>query len=117
MLGHRLTDEQWKLIADLLPPPRRTGRPPRNARDMIDGILWILNTGAQWRDLPPHSAPSPRSGITLISGTTTARCRTYSIAFALTSRSTTNCGASMAPWCEPRSALRGAEKGGSGRTG
>jgi transposase len=53
MLRHRLTDEQWNLIADLFPPPKRMGRPPRNPRDMIDGILWILNTGAQWRDLPP----------------------------------------------------------------
>jgi len=47
-----LTDEQWELIADLFPPPNRMGRPRRNPRDMIDGILWILNTGAQWRDLP-----------------------------------------------------------------
>jgi transposase len=52
MLRHRLTDEQWDLIADLFPPPKRTGRPRSNARDMMDGILWILNTGAQWRDLP-----------------------------------------------------------------
>ena len=53
MLRHRLTDEQWTLIADLFPPPKRMGRPRSNARAMIDGILWILNTGAQWRDLPP----------------------------------------------------------------
>ena len=57
MLRHRLTDEQWKLIADLFASPKRTGRPPSNARDMIDGILWILNTGAQWRDLPPAFGP------------------------------------------------------------
>ncbi len=57
MLRHRLTDEQWNLIADLFPPPKRTGRPPSQARDMIDGILWILNTGAQWRDLPPTFGP------------------------------------------------------------
>lgn len=52
MLRHRLTDEQWKLIADLFPPPNRMGRPRRNARDIVDGILWILNTGAPWRDVP-----------------------------------------------------------------
>jgi len=57
MLRHRLTDKQWKLIADLFARPKRTGRPPSNARDMIDGILWILNTGAQWRDLPPTFGP------------------------------------------------------------
>jgi transposase len=57
MLRHRLTDEQWKLIADLFPPPKRTGRPPSDPRDMIDGILWILNTGAQWRDVPEEFGP------------------------------------------------------------
>ena len=57
MLRHRLTDEQWKLIEDLFPPPNGMGRPRRSARDMIDGILWILNTGAQWRDLPPTFGP------------------------------------------------------------
>ena len=57
MLRHRLTEEQWKFIADLFPPPKRMGRPRSDARDMIDGILWILNTGAQWRDLPPAFGP------------------------------------------------------------
>lgn len=57
MPRHRLTDEQWELIADLFPPPKRMGRPPADPRDMIDGILWILNTGAQWRDLPPEFGP------------------------------------------------------------
>jgi transposase len=52
MHRHRLTDEQWEEIADLFAKPKRMGRPPANPRDMIDGILWILNTGAQWRDLP-----------------------------------------------------------------
>ena len=57
MLRHRLTQEQWKFIADLFPPRKRMGRPRSDDRDMIDGILWILNTGAQWRDLPPAFGP------------------------------------------------------------
>lgn len=57
MLRHRLTDEQWNLIADLFPKPKPLGRPPSNPRTMIDGILWILNTGAQWRDLPSEFGP------------------------------------------------------------
>ena len=52
MLRHRLTDEQWELIADLFPSPKRTGRPPSDPRQMMDGALWVLNTGVQWRDLP-----------------------------------------------------------------
>jgi transposase len=52
MARHRLTDEQWALIADLFAVASHTGRPPSHARQMIDGILWILRTGAPWRDLP-----------------------------------------------------------------
>lgn len=57
MVRHRLTDEQWQLIADLFPPPKSTGRPPRDRREMMDGILWILRTGCPWRDLPQEFGP------------------------------------------------------------
>ena len=57
MLRHRLTDEQWELIADVFPPPNRMGRPPRDRRTILDGILWILRTGAPWRDLPADFGP------------------------------------------------------------
>jgi transposase len=57
MLRHRLTDEQWELIADLFPEPKRTGRPPRDRRQIVDGILWILRTGSPWRDLPQEFGP------------------------------------------------------------
>jgi transposase len=52
MSRHRLTDEQWELIADLFPPPAKTGRPPTDRRQVVDAILWIMRTGAPWRDLP-----------------------------------------------------------------
>jgi transposase len=52
MTRHRLTDEQWDLIADVFPRPAETGRPPANRRKVVDGILWILQSGAPWRDLP-----------------------------------------------------------------
>ena len=57
MLRHRLTDEQWNLISDLFEAPKPTGRPPRDRRAIVDGILWILNTGAPWRDLPTDLGP------------------------------------------------------------
>lgn len=57
MLRHRLTDEQWKLICDLFPAPKRTGRPLRDRRSIMDGILWILRTGSPWRDLPNDFGP------------------------------------------------------------
>ena len=57
MLRHRLTDEQWDLIADLFAKPKPTGRPPSDPRQMVDGVLWILHTGVQWRDLPRDFGP------------------------------------------------------------
>jgi transposase len=47
-----LTDDEWELIADVFPEPATTGRPRRNARTVLDGILWVLRTGSPWRDLP-----------------------------------------------------------------
>jgi len=57
MIRHRLTDEQWELIADVFPTPQRMGRPPRDRRVILDGILWILRTGSPWRDLPTELGP------------------------------------------------------------
>ena len=56
-----LTDEQWQLLEPLIPkPPRRSdgrGRPWRDARDVLNGILWVLRTGAPWKDLPERYPP------------------------------------------------------------
>ena len=52
MARHRLTDAQWEMISDLFPPPAKTGRPPTDRRTIVEAILWILRTGAPWRDLP-----------------------------------------------------------------
>lgn len=50
---HALTDEQWDLIRPLIPlSSANTGRPAKDPRLMLDGIFWILATGAPWRDLP-----------------------------------------------------------------
>lgn len=50
---HELTDEQWDQLALVLPPQRpRTGRPAKDHRTVLNGIVWILRTGAPWRDLP-----------------------------------------------------------------
>ena len=57
MIRHRLTDEQWDMISDLFPEPAATGRPPRDRREIMDGILWILRTGSPWRDLPAELGP------------------------------------------------------------
>lgn len=48
-----LSDGQWKLIEALFPTQKRGGR-WKDHRDVFNGILWVLRTGAPWRDLPEH---------------------------------------------------------------
>lgn len=52
-----LTDEEWDLVCDLFPEPAATGRPPRDPRTVLDGILWVLRSGSAWRDLPEEFGP------------------------------------------------------------
>ena len=56
-----LTDEQWDVLKPILPvpPPRPDGRgrPWRDPRAILNGMLWILRTGAPWQDLPPRYPP------------------------------------------------------------
>lgn len=63
MSRHRseLTDEQWSKLEPLVPrraSSRKGGRPPISDRACFEGILWVLRSGARWRDLPPQY-PSP----------------------------------------------------------
>jgi transposase len=59
--GEELTDEQWAVIGPLIPePPRREdgrGRPWRDTREVMNGVLWILRSGARWQDLPDRFPP------------------------------------------------------------
>ena len=58
MHRHELTDEQWSAVEPLIPKrTATTGRPPSDPRLMLNGILWILCTGAPWRDLPSRFGP------------------------------------------------------------
>jgi transposase len=55
-----LSDAQWKLIEAILRPKRRAdgrGRPWQDTRAVLNGVLWILGTGAQWRELPDRYPP------------------------------------------------------------
>ena len=57
-----LTEEQWVFVAPLIREPRRRkdgrGRPRKDPRDILDGILWVLRSGARWQDLPLERYPS-----------------------------------------------------------
>jgi putative transposase len=52
-----LTDVQRALLEKLLPPPKKTGRPPIDNRWIIDAIQYVLRTSCQWRNLP-HDFPN-----------------------------------------------------------
>ena len=56
-----LTNEQWTRLEHIIPSSDRKndgrGRPRKNPRDVLNGILWVLRTGAPWKDLPPRYPP------------------------------------------------------------
>ncbi len=56
-----LTDAQWAVISPLLSDGKsgqgRVGRPRRDNQPVLEGILWILRTGARWKDLPAEFPP------------------------------------------------------------
>ena len=55
-----LTDAQWAVLDPLFRPQRRSdgrGRPWRDTRAVVNGVLWILRTGAPWHDLPNRYPP------------------------------------------------------------
>jgi transposase len=56
-----LTQEQWAAVRELIgEPPRRAdgrGRPWRDTRAVLEGIVWVLRSGARWKDLPERFPP------------------------------------------------------------
>ena len=59
MRRHELSEEQWGRIKDKLPAERKAqrGRPAKDNRVMLNGIIYWLNTGIPWRDLPERYGP------------------------------------------------------------
>ena len=51
---YELTDEEWNRIAPLLPPENtgKQGRPRKDNRILLNGMVWLARSGAPWRDLP-----------------------------------------------------------------
>ena len=57
-----LTDEQWELVDPILRPVRREdnrGRPWHDTRAVLNGVLWILGSGAQWAEMPSEVSAVP----------------------------------------------------------
>ncbi|MFT4554496.1 MAG: transposase [Chlamydiales bacterium] len=58
MARETLTDTMWEKLSPLLPDESGYwGRPSRPHREIIEGILWVLRTGAPWRDIPEKYGP------------------------------------------------------------
>ena len=59
MKRYELTTEQWNRVTKLLPPERtgKRGRPGKDNRTMLNGMLWVTRSGAQWRELPTCYGP------------------------------------------------------------
>lgn len=55
---YEIDDKQWEQVKpNLGNTPRKTGRPQKDNRILLNGVLWILRTGAPWRDLPEYYGP------------------------------------------------------------
>jgi putative transposase len=58
--GQALSDEQYALLAPLIPPAKPGGRPRiTDMRRLLDGLFYLVRTGCQWRHLPPPPAFPP----------------------------------------------------------
>jgi len=55
-MRYDLTDFEWSVIEPLLPMDRQ-GPKPKNNRQVLNGIFWVLRSGAAWRDLPERYGP------------------------------------------------------------
>ena len=55
-MRYALTDAEWRLVEPILPSKSR-GVPRVDDRRVLNGIFWVLRSGAPWRDLPEHFGP------------------------------------------------------------
>ena len=77
-----LTDDEWKLIEPLIAPAKRGGRRREvNVREVMNGVMYVLSTGCQWRAIPKDCPPRARCSPTWIYGATTARWSVYITSF------------------------------------
>lgn len=59
MRRYEMNDAEWERISNYIPEKEvgTPGRPPKPAREVLNGILWIARSGAPWRDLPERFGP------------------------------------------------------------
>ena len=61
MYGSDLTDDQWREIGPMIPEPKRRtdgrGRPWKDNREVLNGVLYVVRTGTAWAGLPKSYPP------------------------------------------------------------
>lgn len=57
MRRYELTDMEWEMLEPLLPAQARTGRKRKPMREVMNGVFWVLRSGAPWRDMPERYGP------------------------------------------------------------
>jgi transposase len=72
-MRYELTDYEWAAIKPMLPNKPR-GVPRVNDRRVLNGIFWVLRSGAPWRDLPERPLPKFSSMAELSHGVTMSSC-------------------------------------------
>ncbi|MDD9150794.1 IS5 family transposase [Sporolactobacillus sp. CQH2019] len=58
---YELRDDPWEHLKLIMPPERKPqgGRPTKDNRHMLNAMLWVVRSGAPWRDLPDDYGPWP----------------------------------------------------------
>ena len=75
---HDLTDEEWTLVAPLIPPAKRGGNKRTvEAREIVNGLMYILGIGCQWRDIPRTCRRVARSMTISTDGITMGRYNVF----------------------------------------
>ena len=73
-----LSDEEWQHIAPLIHPAKQGDRKrTADVREVVNGIMYVLSTGCQWRYLPKDLPPKSTATVTLTCGIMTARWRPF----------------------------------------
>ena len=109
-----LTDAQWAFLEPLFRPKRRKdgrGRPWQDTRAVLNGVLWVLRTGAPWHDLPSRYPPYHNLSSTF---PTVAALRAADALAANTGRRLTRPRKARSERILHRRQLQFGEKGGSG---
>ena len=79
----KLTEEQLDWLTEQIPhhtPSPKGGRPPMDKRKAIQGVFWILDNGAKWKDLPKRfGSKSACSSMVQVLGWKTAYSRTLCV--------------------------------------